>query len=258
MNILSNKLFASILFIAISVLTINAKGNINSKHTENLPSTETFVEDNAFTQMKNDYALCAVDNGKEIFLQLKIVNDSLLRRAIFEGVTMYVDITGKKKETTAIKFPDGKPQRPQGERPKLQHGERPKLTQERLAQIVEDMAYRPIVLDIDGEAQQLLNENQCGIELKNGILYYSICIPYEILKGSTLNNKGKISFGFFTNGRKMRPRKSEGEEGHPRGFGGPRPGGMWGMGGGGYGAFSQMNPNADNRYKDWTTIQISK
>lgn len=258
--------------LATANINVLADDAVLSKYSKTLPASNVISPPQAFQPIDNGkYRITACNNDSNMFIQIKIEGEGLKRRAIIEGLNLYIDITGKKKEKYYIQFPTIKPPKPNAMRfnRSKNYGTKENETipafnpKDEMAH-VDEMAFEPISLFCNGE-EYMLRENEAMIDYADNCIIYTCALPYSRFF-EKINKKGKISVEFAIRQKASKESDGKFQDGMPEdGPGMPPPGGDGGMGmpPGGGGGGMPMRPfgtgtSKSDQYKSWITIILGQ
>ncbi|MDD2961429.1 MAG: hypothetical protein PHR45_05020 [Muribaculaceae bacterium] len=256
---MKTKSYIILMFIIIaSPLLSLAENKLESVPCSDLPSVSEYCEETDQTTFdKDNFGVTIQNNDEGIFVSIEIMGDSLKRKMINEGASVYIDITGKKKEKCAVEFSNYRSKEPR--RRGQKEDKAPQiLDEEKIKSIVDELGYEPITLRIDKD-EYLLAENEASIDYKDSKIIYNIAIKYARLN-EQLNKKGKISIGIANTKRKAKAENKEMGEmmPPPDRQGDNRPGGNRPGGFGEHKGFGENGKQltAPKDYKQWINVEL--
>jgi hypothetical protein len=269
-----------VMLYALSAFTVSAK-QIKELATSTYCSdlTDTITPDSvaikSFSAFADGKALIKVyTNDSELKVQLIAADEMTQQTWLFNGLTVYVDPTGKGSDKYAMTFPSamslGHPKMlPDNQNQEQQPGAAPPNSDDLsspepnqgqqpnrrpdISLIIQKMNLKGAALDIDGDTLFAGTSLAKVSLIDNQRLCYTIKLPYSIFNKKNLNPEN-ISVGILS------------EFSLPKGnMGGPG-GGMGGPGGGmgGPGGMPSMQRNSQNRFshmqqpiKGWIQISVA-
>jgi hypothetical protein len=107
-----------IIFALLAILLLGAfAAPKNKRGVRCMKQSAKFVVDGKTTEWKIDslrfdnktgFAYAFSNNDKDLFVQLKMLNTSVQRKALIAGLTLWIDPNGKGKHVLGIKYPKGR------------------------------------------------------------------------------------------------------------------------------------------------------
>lgn len=192
------KILSAILFLTLLVLQ-------KVKAEEPL---QTFIKNNPKCYSKEIfYEGCKVflcSDGESLLVQFKVLHPAMQMRVLMQGLTFYIDPTGRKKEKYSIILPAAKevkeqmlPMEPQNQRRDDMQMERPDIKP-----LIKALYKYGAILDINGKSN-FINKECFAINLNETeeSLIYTVLIPIEqMLEEKKLSDKWRL--GLYSQGGK--------------------------------------------------------
>jgi len=114
-------------FALVTILLLGAfAAPKNKTGVKCLKQSSKFVVDGKASEWKTDslrfdnktgFAYAFSNDGKDLFIQLKMLNIGIQRKALIAGMTLWIDPNGKGKHVLGIKYPQGRMHQQQGRKP---------------------------------------------------------------------------------------------------------------------------------------------
>jgi hypothetical protein len=136
---------------------------------------------------KSKFQYCVVNDASNMYICFKTMDDKTEMKMLRAGTEVWIDTTGKKKETTVIRFPLSNDSRLEWiqdpEEPERQQLERPDIKKMKLDYSTSDKVMKLTGFK-DIPATKMPVENKYGIQLaigwdKNDFLTYELKIPFS-------------------------------------------------------------------------------
>lgn len=198
-------MWKSIFFMLVFVLF--ESNVLKAEEKQNLPTDlTTFVSKNKKCWVRNviyegtNLLLCS--DGCHLFVQLQTIHPAIQMRLLMQGVTIYIDPTGKKKEKYAVIIPSAndvkdkmKPMQSSQVGGSVNGNKRPDIRP-----LVNCLSAYGAVFDVNGRSSLIPQNNfSIYIDEKNGNLIYSVLLPVEqLLKEKKLSEQWRL--GIYTEG----------------------------------------------------------
>ncbi len=192
---------------------------------DSLTALQTFINDNPMCWSKevvyegSSILLCS--DGEELLVQLIIRHPAVQMRMLMQGLTFYVDPTGKKKEKFSVVLPSANDVREQMQMLEQHSPDRDttNMQQPDITPLLLSLSKYGAILDINGKSTFIDSENfAISLDMTDASLIYSVLVPVEQM----LNEK-KLSdewcLGLYSQGGQQ-------GEGGPGFADNPRPGGQ--------------------------------
>lgn len=153
--------------------------------------------------------LCS--DGESLLIQFKILHPAIQMRLLMQGLTFYIDPTGRKKEKYSVILPSANEVKEQMQMMEPQRPSRDVANTQRpdIRPLINSLSKYGAILDINGKNTCIDSENFIiSLNETSASLVYTVLIPIEqMLKEKKLSDKWCI--GFYSQGGK----RGEGESG---------------------------------------------
>lgn len=180
------KILSAILFLTLLMpLGIKAEYKNDSVYT-----LQTFIKNNPKCYSKEIfYEGCKVllcSDGGSMLVQFKVRHPAIQMRVLMQGITFYIDPTGRKKEKYSIILPAAKEvkeqmqmMRPQMQRESVMQMERPDIQP-----LIKSLSQYGAILDVNGKSNFINNE--CfviNLDEADESIVYTVLVPIEQMLG---------------------------------------------------------------------------
>lgn len=214
-------MWKSIFFMLVLILFEST--SIKAEREQNLPTDlTTFVSKNKKYWISNviyeGTNLLVCSDGCYLFVQLQIIHPVIQMRLLMQGVTFYIDPTGRKKEKYAVIIPSAsdvkdkmEPMQPSQVSGSVNGNKRPDIRP-----LVSCLSDYGAIFDVNGRSSLIPPKNfSIYIDENNDKLIYSVLLPVEqLLKEKKLSEQWRL--GIYTEGgRPDRGGPEFGREGGP-------------------------------------------
>ena len=198
-----------------------------SQYCNEFPQTSTTDElQNYVSVDKGKYFLKMEHNDEGVYVQAIVKDKALQQKFLMQGLTMYIDITGKKNKKYHVAFPKSNPgmmfnsmQRTEvQDKPQMGHG--PQMS---IKPMVEMLTFESSILTANKD-EIYIDRSKAAVSMKDNDLIFTCTLPYNMI-GKKVGKKQLIAIGLSSEMEKITGMDGNGPQG------GMPPGG--GMGGGG-------------------------
>lgn len=265
-HIFINHLLLCILFFALYSCS-PSKQCLKSEWQNNLQTNKSTTE--GFIALSNPSVLVKISNNKQaILIDIKFSNKELQFKTLLNGLTVWIDTTGKTKKKFAIQFPQANIAT-EGMQRKAKNN-----TGLNITNLISGINFEGALLVLNDEEIPLQTKEANVYIDDNNMLTYSIMLPYSKLSNYNFSQK-QISIGIVSERKEMpRPTSDDAEDEMPRGAG--HEGGMLGGGqmgggmpsGGSHGGGMRNRPQgsrhernsqqkSSDTIKEWITVTLS-
>ncbi len=220
----------------LTMLLIGLSANISndcyaqnkSKHCEEF--TQTIDSEELLNYVSIDKGKCFLimeHNNEGINVQAIIKDKTLQKKFLMQGLTMYIDITGKKNKKYYVSFPKSNPSMmfnfPQNEvgLDKRPIGQGPEMS---IKPLVDMLVFESSILTANKE-EVYIDRSKASVSMNNNDLVFTCTLPYSMI-GKKVGKKELIAIGLSSEIEKMAGMNANGPQG-----GMPPNGGMGGGGG---------------------------
>lgn len=198
------------IFTILLVLAFFLPQAVRSEVQKDPVSTlQAFIKNNSRCWSKevvyegSNILLCS--DGESLLVQFKILHPAIQMRLLMQGLTFYIDPTGRKKEKYSVVFPSAndvkeqmqmmEPQRPSQDAANMQRPD--------IRPLINSLSKYGAVLDINGKSTFIDSGNfVISLDETNASLIYTVLIPVEqMLKEKKLSDKWRI--GLYSQGGKQ-------------------------------------------------------
>jgi len=203
-----------------------------SQWKANLSQPEQNINEGCFALSNPEVLVKTCNNQEAIQISIKINSKDLQFKTLMNGLTVWIDTTGKSKKKFAIQFPQANPM-PDG-LPSLN----PNQKDSYILNLISGVNFEGAIISCN-EQEMPLNSNEATVFIdKNNALTYAITLPFKKISYNPLLNKA-IGIGIVSEKKEIQHSQDEvsesGEMGSGMPGGGMGGGGMTGGGGGGMG-----------------------
>lgn len=198
-------MWKSIFFMLVFILF--GLNNIKAEEKQNLPTDlASFVSKNKKCWVRNviyegtNLLLCS--DGCYLFVQLQTIHPAIQMRLLMQGITFYIDPTGKKKEKYAVIIPSAsdvkdkmEPMQSSQVGGSVNGNKRPDIRP-----LISCLSDCGAVFDVNGRSSLIPRNNfSICIDENNGKLIYSVLLPVEqLLKEKKVSEQWRL--GIYTKG----------------------------------------------------------
>lgn len=198
------------IFTILLILTFFLPQVVRSEVQKDSVSTlQTFIKKNSRCWSKEvvyegcNILLCS--DGESLLVQFKILHPAIQMRLLMQGLTFYIDPTGRKKEKYSVILPSAndvkeqmqmmEPQRPSRDDAKMQRPD--------IRPLINSLSKYGAILDINGKSTFIDSGNfVISLNETSASLIYTVLIPVEqMLKEKKLSDKWRI--GLYSQGGKQ-------------------------------------------------------
>ncbi len=244
------KKLSNLFMAAVSLLLwCNCSAQTPSEHCEVFPPLNQLAPLEDYVSIEEGKCFVKTSHTNDALMVQVVVKDpALQQKFLMQGLNLYLDLSGKKKQKYGVAFPKSNPQAMMSsmkgewgemdQQPSRQQqnnepfrGDKPEgVSAQRgrdLKLLVGHMSFEPAVL-VNDKGEYCIDREKAMISAEDENLIYTVSLPYDML-GTKINKKKKIAIGLNVE----MPKQTVGEG--PAGGMPPRGGGMGGPGGPGSG-----------------------
>lgn len=198
------------MFMLILVLIFFLPQGVKSEvPKDSVSALQVFIENNPKCWSKEviyegcNILLCS--NGELLLVQFKILHPAIQMRLLMQGLTFYIDPTGRKKEKYSVILPSANDVKGQMQMMEPQRPSRDDATMQRpdIRPLIVSLSEYGAILDINGKSTFIDNRNfAISLNEANACLIYTVLIPVEqMLKEKRLSDKWCL--GLYSQGGKQ-------------------------------------------------------
>ena len=231
------KITAFLLITACIAMSYNCFAQNSSVFSSELPELNSTEDMSNFVTLDKGKCLVRMSHNDEgVFVQAIVKDKALQQKFIMQGLTIYLDLSGKKNKKYGVVYPKANPEmmrsamqsgRSLGEVEK--EDRRPRGGSEHplnIAPIINQLAFESGILTSNKD-EYYLDNTKTRISINDEDLVFSCSIPYSMI-GKKIGKKNLIAVGLSCETEKL---SGDGPQGGMPPSGGPMGGGP--MGGGG-------------------------
>lgn len=193
----------TLIFALIFFLPQTVKSEVQK---DSLSVLQVFIKNNPKYWSKDvvyegcNILLCS--DGESLLVQFKIMHPAIQMRLLMQGMTLYIDPTGRKREKYSVILPSANDVKEQMQMMKPQRPSRDAANMQRpdIRPLINSLSIYGAILDINGKSS-FINSGNFVINLneKSASLIYTVLIPVkQMLKENKLSDKWRI--GLYSQG----------------------------------------------------------
>ena len=175
-------------------------------------------------------------NNDEVFVQLVVKDKATQQKFIMQGLTMYIDITGKKNKKYGVVFPKANFEMMRNAMPERRESSEQaprKAPEMSMKPLVSQLIFEPSILQAE-DGEFYLDRSKAIVDTVDDDVVFACTLPYSMI-GKKMGKKKKVAIGLVAGAQASAGGNGEAPSGGMPGAGGGMPGGGapgGGMGGG--------------------------
>lgn len=174
------KILSAILLFAMFI----PQGMRAEEKNDSVSALQIFVKNNPNCYSKNIlYEGCQVllcSDGESLLIQFKVLHPAIQMRVLMQGMTVYIDPTGRKKEKYSIILPAAKDVREQMRKiaPQRRRADDMQMERPDIKPLVQSLSRYGAIWDINGKSNFIAKECfSIDLEQTDESLIYSVLVP---------------------------------------------------------------------------------
>lgn len=197
------------LIISIAILLLT-QGLRAAEQKDSVYTLQTFIKNNPKCSSKEVvYEGCKVllcSDGESLLVQFKILHPAIQMRLLMQGLTFYIDPTGRKKEKYSILLPSAADVKEQMQMaaPQMQNLDGAEKQRPDIRPLISSLSEYGATLDINGKG--IFIDKECfaiNLNETDASIIYTVLIPVEqMLKEKKLSDKWRL--GIYSRGGAQR------------------------------------------------------